>query len=880
MISMGEWANAAADLLQWLTVASATYAAWRHRDAHRLNIAAVVLAPIIAFYLQTTRLTVVDALGMGLALAQPYLLLRLVDFFQEVPRPVRALTVLGPLAVAIVSIASDRQTTGDLNLSQAVYLTVMLGYAAALFSIETRGKAGVTRMRLAFAAAASWLSAAGYVFVVLAMNSPTFSEAGVALTDFARALMTGCYFLAFATPRRLAHRWQRIEHSKYVSRTADRDVEERGRLAPDDLFHAVAGSVGNAAVAVAARDSPLGGDGVVKAASEPALRGVRIGSGSGAVGVVLLRGVPAFSTPAECEPELASSLARLGTSVLIAPISTSTHTWGAVVVAQRRGSLFPDDDLRLIAQLGRAAGTALDHAHLVAEARERERRAADRRLREAESRMSLLLDSIKDYAMFILDDHGKVVSWQTGAEHVFGYSAEEMTDESVAPLFDAPTGALEGWLKDARELGLAEREGQCRRKDGGRFIGASMFRPLADSGEGLSGFVGVTRDVTEHRDLEARLRQSQKLEAIGQLAGGIAHDFNNMLTAIIGAAGFLELQFADDDVIRPRVADILGSAQRAAGLTRQLLAFSRRQAVQPMPVNVSRVVAETLPMLRQVIGPLVAVVEDLGSETTAVLGDRSQIEQIVVNLVVNARDAMPTGGQLTIRTATEWVDASVAGEVVVAGQHVVLEVSDTGIGMDTETQARIFEPFFTTKEFGRGTGLGLSTVYGIVKQMSGMLRVISQRGMGSTFRVFLPVARVREAASTSAVPAKPPRGSETVLVVEDEAAVRSFLVDALQQYGYRVLAAENKSSALAIVDAHTGSIDLVIADVVMPGGTGPELVRALAVIRPGIPALYISGYADAVLAQEGSFPKASHFLQKPFTAADLLTRIRQILVRA
>jgi PAS domain S-box-containing protein len=565
--------------------------------------------------------------------------------------------------------------------------------------------------------------------------------------------------------------------------------------------------------------------------------------------------------------------------VLIAPICTRAHTWGAVVVAQRRGSLFPEDDLRLMAQLGRSAGTALDHAHLVVEARERDRRAADRRLREAESRMSLLLDSIKDYAMFILDDHGKVVSWQTGAEHVFGYSAREMNDEPVAPLFDVPAGVVERWLKDARELGHAEREGMCRRKDGGRFVGMSVFRPLADGGEGLSGFVGVTRDVTERRDLEARLRQSQKLEAIGQLAGGIAHDFNNMLTAIIGAAGFLEMQFADDDVVRPRVADILSSAHRAAGLTRQLLAFSRRQTVQAVPLDVSRVVADTLPMLRQVIGPLVSVVEQLATEATAVLGDRSQIEQIVVNLAVNARDAMPTGGRLTIRTAMEWLEASEASEVVVAGQHVLLEVADTGMGMDAVTQARIFEPFFTTKEFGRGTGLGLSTVYGIVKQMGGIVRVASQPGVGSTFRIYLPAARVREATTAAAVAVKPARGSETVLVVEDEAVVRSFLVEALQQHGYRVLAAENQATALALVQAHSGSIDLVIADVVMPGGTGPELVRALGVTRPGVPTLYISGYADAVLAQEGAFPKASHFLQKPFTAAELLSRIRQILVR-
>ena len=237
-------------------------------------------------------------------------------------------------------------------------------------------------------------------------------------------------------------------------------------------------------------------------------------------------------------------------------------------------------------------------------------------------------------------------------------------------------------------------------------------------------------------------------------------------------------------------------------------------------------------MLRQVIGPHVEVVEKLSTEPTPVLGDRSQIEQIIVNLAVNARDAMPTGGRLSIRTANEWVEASSSGEAVMPGQHVLLEVTDTGVGMDADTQSRIFEPFFTTKEFGRGTGLGLSTVYGIVKQMSGVVQVLSQPGVGSTFRIHLPAAHARETAAATAVAVKPPRGSETVLVVEDEAAVRSFLVDALQQHGYRVLAAEHQAAALSLVHAHTGAIDLVIADVVMPGGTGPELVRALAVVRP------------------------------------------------
>jgi CheY-like chemotaxis protein len=273
-------------------------------------------------------------------------------------------------------------------------------------------------------------------------------------------------------------------------------------------------------------------------------------------------------------------------------------------------------------------------------------------------------------------------------------------------------------------------------------------------------------------------------------------------------------------------------------------------------------------------------VDDTAAEVTAVMGDRSQLEQVIVNLAVNARDAMPSGGTLTIRTTRAWLDHATAGGDVLPGPYALLEVIDTGIGMDAATQARIFEPFFTTKEFGRGTGLGLATVYGIVKQMGGTVRVASAPQEGTTFRLYFPETRSRETAPPPASAPETPRGNETLLLVEDEATVRAFLSQVLERQGYRVLAAEHQAAALALSEAYIDPIHLVITDVVMPGGTGPELVRALSELRPGTPALYISGYADAVLATEGTFPKASHFLQKPFSAPELLTRIRQILSRA
>ena len=683
------------------------------------------------------------------------------------------------------------------------------------------------------------------------------------------------YFFAFVTPRRLKQTWQRAEHASYLSRTAERDAEERGQKAADDLFDATSRSVGNALTVVALRPVPDTGFLIVQAATERALLNLTIVLRDNLIGRAVATGAAIVGTVDDSEREISDRLKRFGSKVLVAPIASETHRWGAVMVVQRRGSLFPEDDLLLLARLGRYAGTALDHALLISERRDRERRAADRRLREVESRLALMLDSIKDYAMLIIDDGGRVVSWQSGAEHVFGYTRAEMEDEPAAALYNIEAAEFAALLEDARRRGFADREGWCRRRDGARFIGATVIRPLTGEPDAPHGFVAVTRDVTAHRDLEDRLRQSQKMEAIGQLAGGIAHDFNNQLTAILGYSEVLSRDLAPDDGRRQSVSQIEKAAERAAGLTRQLLAFSRRQLIEPVVINLAQLVNDLLPMLRRVIGEHIQIQHDDGRSLN-IRGDRSQVEQIIVNLAVNARDAMPEGGQLTIRTSNAWLDAAAAGRDVAPGPYVRLEVVDTGIGMDPATKARIFEPFFTTKEFGRGTGLGLATVYGIVQQMGGLVRVASQAGSGSTFEFFFPEAQAHETAVIKAPVPDLPRGDQTLLLVEDESSVRTLLQDTLERHGYHVIAAEHQAAALALVRARVDPIDLVITDVVMPGGTGPELVQALEAIMPGVPTLYISGFADPVLGQHG-FPKASHFLQKPFSAGDLLLRVNQIL---
>jgi PAS domain S-box-containing protein len=860
-------------LLLLLTAVSSAQAAWRYRDAHHLNILGVVISHVILPSVQRF-----PPIHSALLLLQPYFLLRLVEQFRDVPRALRVMAISAVGAGVVASLV----VPGIFRIGNPVpnlYLIAVEAYVALAFSQEARRKAGVTAKRLTFAALGTWLFASVFFVHLSATWLPEVARLAFQLSRLLGSAALTCYFFAFSTPRRLRSAWQRTEQAKYLTAVAGLDPVERGRRASDDLTFAGSRSVGNAVTLVAIRDPPRSPDLAVSSATDPALVGLRIRPGAGVFGRVDRTLTSVSDRTTACEPEIADRVRAYGSRVLAAPVATSANAWGVVLVVQRRGSLFPDDDLRLLAQLGSYAATALDHGHLIAEARERERRAADRRLREAESQMSMMLDSIKDYAMFVLDEHGRIVTWHLGAQHVFGYTADEMTDQPAAPLFNMTEGEFAARLVRAHDRGSDERDGVCRRRDGGRFIGTSVIRPLEDDADDLRGFVAVTRDVTERRDLEARLRQSQKMEAIGQLAGGIAHDFNNLLTAIVGYADWLRHGLAESDPRLTQVVEIQKAADRAAGLTRQLLAFSRPQMFQPSLISLSRLVSDLLPMLVRVIGEHIDIAAEVAPDLVPVLGDRSQVEQIVVNLAVNARDAMPSGGRLLMRTANVDLEATPLGPGP-GRLAVLLEVIDTGIGMDPATQARIFEPFFTTKEHGRGTGLGLATVYGIVKQMGGAVSVVSAPNQGTTFRFYFPETHVRPDAELGQVPPDAPQGSETLLLVEDDEIVRTYLKRLLEARGYRVLAAEHQAGALSLAVGASGPIHLVITDVLMPGGTGPEMVRALDQIRPGIPVLYMSGYADeATFKQPGPQARDSHFLQKPFTAADLMSRIRQILIR-
>ena len=413
-----------------------------------------------------------------------------------------------------------------------------------------------------------------------------------------------------------------------------------------------------------------------------------------------------------------------------------------------------------------------------------------------------------------------------------------------------------------------------------RSIEATGRRQLDHTGKPVS-VLGVSLDVTDQRALESQLRQAQKMEAIGQLAGGMAHDFNNLLTAIAGHGNLALDDLAGNPRARENVIEILKAGDRAAALTRQLLAFSRRQVMQPAVIKVNDVVANVDKLLQRLIGEQIRIVLDLSAPTDAVKVDPGQLEQVVVNLAVNARDAMPDGGTLTLATANADLDESYAREHrgVEPGRYVMITVTDTGTGMDAETQAHLFEPFFTTKPAGKGTGLGLATVYGIVKQSGGLIYVYSELGHGTSFKVYLPATT--EQPSTAAAPRIEPvravGGQETILVVEDNPQVQEIARRVLTKLGYRVLTASNGDEALSVLDAAASPPDLVMSDVIMPGMTGPELWKMLSLRYPGLRVLFTSGYSNEAIVRHGVLEPGTMFIEKPYAPGALARKVREAL---
>jgi PAS domain S-box-containing protein len=512
----------------------------------------------------------------------------------------------------------------------------------------------------------------------------------------------------------------------------------------------------------------------------------------------------------------------------------------------------------------------------LAEAQDRkERRATESAL----LRQARLLDLASD-AIVIGDLSGRVCYWNQGAERLYGWTRSEaigkVFDELLDTQYPSPPKQMQARLL---EEGRWEGELVQSRRDGERLTILSRWT-LEHGSEGrTAAALIINTDLTPRTRLEAQLRQSQKMEAIGTLAGGVAHDFNNMLTSIIGFSHLLGQELESDSPLKEFVDEIRKAADRAASLTRQLLTFSRRQVLNPVVLDLNSVVQNLSGMFRRLIGEDIEFEIVLGKKLACVKVDPSQIEQAIVNLVINARDAMPRGGRLTIATSNAEIPAEPGQPPQTAdGSCVVLAVSDTGTGMDAETRARIFEPFFTTKPIGKGTGLGLSTVYGLVQQSGGDISVSSELGRGTTFRISLP--RTGEQASEAEAPSTEKDaadGSEVVLLVDDEEAVRSLARRILKAKGYNVLEAGSGEDALERARKHPGRIDLLLTDVVMPGRSGPEIAQVLSRERPDLKVLYVSGYTHDDTLTRGLLESGVSFLQKPFGFEILARRVRDVL---
>ena len=485
--------------------------------------------------------------------------------------------------------------------------------------------------------------------------------------------------------------------------------------------------------------------------------------------------------------------------------------------------------------------------------------------------------------MWDLDLKTDRVRWSDSMGPVVGVQPDEAprtAREFFAMIHPDDAALVAAALQKAEDDGTDfQMELRIPSPQGTRWV-AAHARLVRDAAGLAVSWLGVGTNISDRKSLESQFRQSQKMEAIGQLAGGVAHDFNNILTAILGYSELVMDSFGPRDQRRADMEAVITAGQRAAGLTRQLLAFSRKQVLQPSVVDLNGLIEDMLQMLGRLIGEQIAVVPMLAPHLGLVRADAGQVEQVSMNLVVNARDAMPTGGRVVIETANVELDQSCLHDVEIQnGSYVMLAVSDTGIGMDEATKRRLFEPFFTTKEAGKGTGLGLATVYGIVKQSGGYVWVYSEPGRGTTFKVFLPRTTDREAAEINVTRAPAALGCETVLVVEDEDGVRALTRRILETAGYRVLEARNAEQGEALFLQHANGVNLLVTDVIMPGLSGPKLYQRLAERRPELKVLYVSGYTDDTIVDRGELDRGVEFLQKPFTADALRGRVREVLNR-
>ncbi|HTS66892.1 MAG TPA: PAS domain S-box protein [Candidatus Acidoferrales bacterium] len=564
--------------------------------------------------------------------------------------------------------------------------------------------------------------------------------------------------------------------------------------------------------------------------------------------------------------------AYVGLVLLIVP-----NTAAAISQADRQGFAIAAGTLLylgfLLAQ-AREHSEAFWNASIAAE-RERIRGSAQRR--RAEEERASLAAAVEQSAEQILvtKADGTIQYCNPAFERVTGYGRNEVVGRN--PRFLKSGKQDEAYYREMWATisagGVWAGRFTNRKKDGSIYEAEGTISPICDASGKTTGYVAAMHDVTERLRMEADLQQAQKMEGIGRLAGGVAHDFNNLLTVISGYGGLLESRLPEQDTTRLYVAEIKKAADRASALTRQLLTFSRKQLIRPKPIDLNVLVGDMHRILQRLLGEDIEVAITAAPSLGLVKADPDQISQILLNLTANARDAMPEGGKLIITTSNVEPDGSPLG-----GPAVLLAVSDSGIGINSEALDHIFEPFFTTKEKGRGTGLGLATVYGIVQQSSGIIEVSSEVGRGTTFQIYLPrIDAGLVAAQTDAPAPAAVRGSETILVVEDHDDVRQMIIASLESCGFQVLQAANGRAGFAVSAQFEGTIDLLLTDVIMPGITGKALADQLKLTRPGIKVLYISGYSGEVIAHRGVLDADVAYLPKPFTPTALAAKVREVL---
>jgi PAS domain S-box-containing protein len=551
------------------------------------------------------------------------------------------------------------------------------------------------------------------------------------------------------------------------------------------------------------------------------------------------------------------------------PLKVNNHTFGALVVQTYSKNIrYGERDKEILTFVARQLASAV------------EIKRNEQALRRSEARYRSLVQS-SVYGIYRSSLEGRFLDVNPALIAMLGYgSAEEVLmldpEKDVFAHFEEHSRLIEEFRRTGRLDGI---EVKWKRNDGKAITVRISGRAVSSADEPADVLEAIAEDVTDRRVLEDQFRQAQKMEAVGRLAGGVAHDFNNLLMVISGYAEVMLAALEPDHLLREKALAIQQASDRATTLTRQLLAFSRKQLLELKVVDVNAIVADMERLLRPLIGEDVEFVTRLSAEAAHTRADAGQLEQVLMNLVVNAKDAMPGGGTLTLETEKIVVDESHrrGPTFIRPGEYLMLSVSDTGMGMSKETQSRIFEPFFTTKEKGKGTGLGLSTVYGIVKQSGGYVMVQSDEGRGTTFQIYLP--RVEGVAEKHLAPAVHAAlgGTETVLLVEDEESVRQLVRETLAAKGYRVMEAQNGESGVAAAAQHDGKIDLVITDVVMPGMGGRELVKQLAQTRPETKVLYLSGYTEDAILNEDTIESGAAFLQKPFTLQNLSSKVREVL---